>query len=166
MEESFQYNPDMPRLEAANGIWSALLPSPANLTTPLKIATLRHLYSLCQLEASCYNDYARSCELLLREPAALRQLVYDDDMRLYAFKGEGDPLYWRMACPLARDLLAGLAAGLRDAMPEGDAKEAFVASMEEYLDFEKVPASRAHLRFAHAESILPLYFLFVAMGEA
>ena len=87
-------------------------------------------------------------------------------MRLYAFKGEGDPLYWRMACPLARDLLAGLAAGLRDAMPEGNAKEAFVASMEEYLDFEKVPASRAHLRFAHAESILPLYFLFVAMGEA
>ena len=51
-------------------------------------------------------------------------------------------------------------------MPEGNAKEAFVASMEEYLDFEKVPASRAHLRFAHAESILPLYFRFVAMGEA
>lgn len=166
MEESFQYNPDMPRLEAANGIWSALLPSPANLTTPLKIATLRHLYSLCQLEASCYNDYARSCELLLREPAALRQLVYDDDMRLYAFKGEGDPLYWRMACPLARDLLAGLAAGLRDAMPGGK-RQRGVRRVDGGISRLREGSGVARaLRFAHAESILPLYFLFVAMGEA
>ena len=157
----------MSRLSGRNRIWSVLLPSARNMSTPLKITTLRHLNSMCQLEASCYNDYARSCELLLREPTALKQLVYDDDMRLYAFKGEGDPLYWRMACPLGKSILGGLAASLRAAMPEGEAKEAFVAAMEEYVDFAKEPVSRAHLRFGHAESILPLYFLFVAeSGES
>lgn len=100
---------------------------------------------------------------MLREPKILGQLDYDDDMRLYTFKGEGNPLNWRMACPLARSILRGIGANYLARLPEGEEKDEFVATYEEYFDFGKEPLSRLHLRFGHAESILPLYFLFVEL---
>ena len=83
-------------------------------------------------------------------------------MRLYTFKGEGNPLNWRMACPLARSILRGIGANYLAALKDEEKKEAFQATYGEYFDFASEPVSRMHLRFGHAESVLPLFFFFVS----
>lgn len=82
-------------------------------------------------------------------------------MRLYAFKGEGGPLYYRMAIPLAQSILRGMAKAYMDALEDADKKRAFFEKYDSYFNLTSVEPSRIHMRFAHAESMLPLYFLFV-----
>lgn len=100
--------------------------------------------------------------MLEREPNIFQQLSMDDDMRLVMYKGEGSQLNFQMACPLGRSMLSGLLSSLLNHLPEGEKKEALKAKYAAHFDLEEeVP--RAHLRFGHAESILPLYYLFVGV---
>ena len=82
-------------------------------------------------------------------------------MRLYAFKGEGAPIYYRMAFPLAQSILRGLAKAYMDELQDPEEKKEFFEKFNPYFNLTSVEPSRIHMRFAHAESILPLYFLFV-----
>ena len=113
-------------------------------------------------QASCYNTYNHTCAVLERESNIFQQLSMDDDMRLVMYKGEGSQLNFQMACPLGRSMLSGLLSSLLNHLPEGEKKEALKAKYAAHFDLEEeVP--RAHLRFGHAESILPLYYLFVGV---
>lgn len=113
------------------------------------------------IQASCYNQYNRTCSLLGLEPAIFDQLAYDDDVRLFLKKGPGSEISTRMACPLGRDVFGGLARNLYSRMEEGDEKKAFLDQFGDYFDLSYSEQSRLHLRFGHAESILPLYYLFI-----
>ena len=66
-----------------------------------------------------------------------------------------------MACPLGRDLIGGLARYLYTQMNEDEAKQEFFSEYNPYFDLSKPDHSRLHLRFGHAESLLPLYNLFI-----
>ena len=114
------------------------------------------------LKASCYNDYSKTCQILFEEPSIVEQLDYDDNMRLYAFKGEGATLYYKMAMPLAQSILKGLAKAYMNELDQ-EHKVEFFDKYDVYFNLTTVEDSRLHMRFAHAESILPLYFLFVWM---
>ena len=91
------------------------------------------------------------------------QLEYDENMRLYAFKGEGNPLYYRMAMPSAQSIIRGVAYAYMNEMTNQTQKEEFFEKYDPYFNLTTVEPSRVHMRFAHAESILPLYFLFVSI---
>ena len=99
------------------------------------------------------------------EPNILSELNRDDDMRLAVYKGEANQLNFQMACPLGRSLLTGLGANLLAHLPDGEQKTRIIEEYGKYFDFASEPPSVAHLRFGHAESILPLYYLFVLEGE-
>lgn len=90
---------------------------------------------------------------------------YDDNMRLYTFKGQGSPLYYRMAIPLAQSILRGMAKAYMDELEDEEEKKEFFEKYDPYFNLTAVNPSRVHMRFAHAESILPLYFLFVCLFE-
>lgn len=158
--ESFQYNPEYENMIGSNSIWKELFTS-KKATDLQKVTTLKHLYSLCQLEASCYNNYQRTCKLLAKEPAFLTQLSYGDDLELFFMNGPVNDLNTRMACPLGREVLGGLARFVYSHMQEGDAKTAYYTQYHEYFDLNKPEDSRLHMRFAHAESLMPLYELFI-----
>lgn len=83
-------------------------------------------------------------------------------MRLAIYKGEGNQLNFQMACPLGRSMLSGLLVNLLSHLPEGEKKQALKEKYAEHFDLEE-GLSRVHMRFGHAESILPLYYLFVGM---
>ena len=148
-------------LRGSNKIWDEIFVENVTLTDLERRDVVKDLYLMCQYEASCYNDYSRTCDLLLREPAILEQLEYDENMRLYAFKGEGSPLYYRMAIPLAQSILRGMAKAYMDELTDKEERKEFFEKFDPYLNLTRVEPSRIHMRFAHAESILPLYFLFV-----
>ena len=112
-------------------------------------------------QASCYNTYNRTCKILAREARIFNQLSYNDDVALYLKKGPGSEINIRMACPLGRDVIGGLARNVYSRMPDGDEKTTFYEKYAKYFDLSYQEQSRMHLRFGHAESILPLYNLFV-----
>lgn len=66
-----------------------------------------------------------------------------------------------MACPLGRDLIGGIARYVYTQMNEDEAKQRFFSKYNPYFDLSKPDHSRLHLRFGHAESLLPLYNLFI-----
>lgn len=172
MEGSFDYNPYIESVKGHNRIWDKVLSSTNSIEYPQKRELLFHMFTMCQFEvllllsthsqASCYNTYNHTCAVLEREPNIFQQLSMDDDMRLVIYKGEGSQLNFQMACPLGRSMLSGLLSSLLSRLPEGEKKEALKAKYAAHFDVEEeVP--RAHLRFGHAESILPLYYLFVGV---
>ena len=172
MEDSFNYNPYIDSVKGRNRIWEKVLSSTDSLEYPKKRELLFRMYTMCQFEvgsflfsysqASCYNTYNHTCAILAREPNILGQLSMDDDMRLVMYKGEGSQLNFQMACPLGRSMLSGLLSNLLGHLPEGEKKKALMEKYAEHFDLEE-GVSRAHLRFGHAESILPLYYMFVGV---
>ena len=97
----------------------------------------------------------------MKEPAIFNQVGYDDDARLFLLKGPGAEVTVKMACPLGRDLIGGIARYVYTQMNEDEAKQRFFSKYNPYFDLSKPDHSRLHLRFGHAESLLPLYNLFI-----
>lgn len=118
------------------------------------------------MQASCYNVYNRSCALLQREPTVLDYLSLREDTKLWASKGDGKPLNVNMACVLGRAMLSGIGANYLQAVPRAKDRREFRRRFADYFDFDREPLAVGHLRFGHAESVLPLISLLVAVGAA
>ena len=76
-------------------------------------------------------------------------------------KGPGGDQNLRMSCPLIRDVFGGLARNLYARLKEGEEKTAFFTKYAPYFDLTTPEQSRLHMRFGHAESLLPLYYLLI-----
>lgn len=103
--------------------------------------------------------------MLMREPGILEFLALMEDTKLWASKGSGKDLNVEMACVLGRSMLSGIGANYMKAVPRRKAKRDFYRRYKEYFDFEGEKETVGHLRFGHAESVLPLISLLVEMGE-
>lgn len=103
--------------------------------------------------------------MLMREPGILEFLALVEDTKLWASKGSGKDLNVEMACVLGRSMLSGIGANYLKVVPRRKAKREFYERYKEYFDFEGEKETVGHLRFGHAESVLPLISLLVGMGE-
>ena len=102
--------------------------------------------------------------MLRREPSVLEYLSLREDTQLWVRKGSGKLLNTNMACVLGRSMLSGIGASYLRSMAKPKDKKEFLERYKDYFDFDKEPNSLGHLRFGHAESILPLLSLLVGMG--
>ena len=95
-----------------------------------------------------------------------------EDTKLWASKGSGKALNVKMACVLGRSMLSGIGANYLKVEPRRKAKREFLERYKDYFDFESEKETVGHLRFGHAESVLPLIsllcnaFLFVTVLSA
>lgn len=88
-----------------------------------------------------------------------------EDTKLWASKGSGKALNVKMACVLGRSMLSGIGANYLKVEPRRKAKREFLERYKDYFDFESEKETVGHLRFGHAESVLPLISLLVGMDE-
>lgn len=96
------------------------------------------LWFLCKQEASLLDITDQACELF--HPLEIALLEWTDDLEVFVLKGYGKSLNYRMGVPLIEDILQSM-------------EQAITAKEEEH-----VPGSyeKARLRFAHAETVVPL----------
>ena len=107
------------------------LPRPVLAKNPAMITTM---WSVCQSEYVVHNDAAHWCSVFDEED--VRILEFLDDLEAYHVKAYGNALNYQIAAPLLADIVANMrrnAAATPDDTPV-----------------------RANLRFAHAETTLPL----------
>ena len=91
------------------------------------------------------------------------EMGYQDDLKQYHLKGAGNPLNIKMSCLLGKSILNGIGANyLHNTLNKREKKE-FIEKYGKYFEFENEPITRGHLRFGHAESLLPLFRLFVGL---
>lgn len=114
------------RVAARTGLREPLL-----VKNPAVVSTM---WSACQSEYVVNNDVVHWCSVFDAEDA--RILEFYDDLAAYHVKAYGNPLNYQIAAPLIADIIANLR---RNAAATPD----------------DVPV-RANLRFAHAETTLPL----------
>lgn len=109
------------------------------------------LWFLCKQEAAALDIVDRSCSLFTKEEIML--LEWADDLEVHRLKGYGESINYRMGIPLLTNVLQ---------------------SMERVIAASKVEANaentveKAHLRFAHAETLIPficLLGLFLDHGD-
>ncbi|KAI9109044.1 hypothetical protein K1719_019999 [Acacia pycnantha] len=96
------------------------------------------LWFLCQQEASLLDITNQACGLFM--PSEITLLEWTDDLELYILKGYGNSPDYRMATPLLEDIVKSM--------------EQAIQAKEE----KRTPGSceKARLRFAHAETLVPL----------
>ncbi|GAQ89106.1 Histidine phosphatase superfamily protein [Klebsormidium nitens] len=95
------------------------------------------LWLLCKVEAAIRNTTNQVCSLFTKEEVL--QLEWADDIELHILKGYGAPINYRMAQALLQDILESMEGALADWRGGST----------------KVP-ELGRLRFAHAETIMPL----------
>ena len=103
----------------------------------LRDVDMRVAWQACAMEAAVFNRTDGVCALV-DDPSVVELFEYMDDLSDFWFKGHGIPINYEMSCPLVDDIL--------------DTFEAVVEP--QCAGDQAIP--RAHLRFAHAETVLPL----------
>lgn len=99
------------------------------------------LWFLCKQEAAALDIVDRTCSLFTKEEVEL--LEWADDLEVHRLKGYGESINYRMGIPLLTNVLSSM-------------ERAIVASKgAQALN----GVERAHLRFAHAETVIPFICL-------
>lgn len=94
------------------------------------------LYSLCSFDISMFNITDHFCAIFDEDESAI--LEYYNDFGDYYKKGYGHPINYEISCPLLKDFF-----NISDSFINGD------------------EATKAKLRFAHAETHMPIISLLV-----
>lgn len=108
------------------------------------------LWFLCKQEASALDIVDRSCSLFTKEDVEM--LEWADDVEVHKLKGYGESINYRMGVPLLTNVLESM--------------ERVIAANKDGHAWNAV--EKAHLRFAHAETVIPficLLGLFLDEGE-
>jgi len=90
------------------------------------------MYTACVFQVAINGVQDRWCALFDQED--IEQIEYLNDLEAYWLKSYGFPINYQMTCPLIKEII-----GLFDAKIDG-----------------KFPLAKAKLRFAHAETVIPL----------
>ncbi|MCO5588386.1 hypothetical protein L7F22_042341 [Adiantum nelumboides] len=108
------------------------------------------LWFLCKQEAAALDIVDRSCSLFTKDDVEM--LEWADDVEVHKLKGYGESINYRMGIPLLTNVL--------------DSMERVIAASNDGHPWNAV--EKAHLRFAHAETVIPficLLGLFLDEGE-
>ena len=116
------------------------------------------MFETCRMELSVLNVSDNMCDLF--DDTDVRLLRLREDLSTYYVKGYGTELSYRVASPLLADLITSMqsvvdgAGGVFSFFSSSSS-----ASSSRHLHLHLHLPQVAHLRFAHAETILPLVAL-------
>nr|USJ75256.1 PHY1 [Pteris vittata] len=99
------------------------------------------LWFLCKQEAAALDIVDRSCSLFTEEEVEM--LEWADDLEVHKLKGYGESINYRMGIPLLTNVLESM--------------ERVIAASKAGHAWSAV--EKAHLRFAHAETVIPFICL-------
>eukprot|EP00850_Spirogloea_muscicola_P015719 SM000123S25831 [mRNA] locus=s123:106895:113303:+ [translate_table: standard] len=110
-------------------------------------ADVASLWLLCKQEAALLDRQDRACALFTASEAAV--LEWADDVELHLLKGYGAVVNYRMGVALLRDMVKAMDDAV--AADQSERQEATAGT-----DWQRRVRQRAKLRFAHAETLVPL----------